>query len=815
MYALDVRRGLQFDAFVVRRQIVDVGDEAVKPAERGRLERARVLVKEGQVLAAVFAVGGAADREQPGFGKEFLDQAVDRHSLRRAAEGRELRKEARARLKVGVLFAVLDQRVVEGFVGVRRLAPDPDEQVGREALVERREQKPDERNVAPGVVHRVEQAERQPDLGRVEEIDLGLDRDRDPALRQGGAESERGFFGAQKDRDVVGRDRFAVRAVPLGRQADDLVGDPGALGVLGGRFAVLGHGVFEHPDDRQDRRGAARFGGFGKAKAVALDVADRSAGRAEEFVENGVREIDDRLVAAEVLGEKERGGGTVARFVQRRKRRFQPGEDARLRPAEEINALLDVSDEEAVALAGDRLEDRVLERIDVLVLVDEDLVVTRRDLARRRRFDELPRFGIARKKDPERRPLDVCKRRDVAPPLLGADQLVEATDQPGEQPRRFEVFLGFGFPVGGGEAEKRNELEDTRKQTVFILAPGQEPFQRSFEVRGRPLREGLRKTAFDRRNALFFRPEAQNDRAGVVVGGRGVGKGAGGGEELIKRRTDDRLRLEGFAVKVGKEVFDGIHRLRKAFGDPGDQRFPEHGLFGGEVANVLDISGANVEFIDALRAALHLLPNLQNDRRKVVLAAGLDDGRNEVAELLRRPDPGLFSREQAVDERVEHEAEQMRFLVRVADAVTRRDARAVGELGDDPAAETVDRADVGVGEQQKLVVETAVGGVLPDRLVQRPCQFVFEVACRRDGEGDDHHARNVARVGRVGQHPDHAFGQRGRFARPRRRREKERFVPRRDGAVLRFGPLNAALLRGGRGFHLVHGDLLSRFQISN
>ena len=124
MDALDVRGGLEPEFLPVRRQVVDVGDEAVEPAERGRLEGARVLIEEKQVFASVLAVGGAADGEQSGFGKEFLDQAIDRHPLRRPTERGELREEAGAGRKIGVAVAVLDQRVVEGLVVNRRLAPD-------------------------------------------------------------------------------------------------------------------------------------------------------------------------------------------------------------------------------------------------------------------------------------------------------------------------------------------------------------------------------------------------------------------------------------------------------------------------------------------------------------------------------------------------------------------------------------------------------------------------------------------------------------------------------------------------------------------
>ena len=348
----------------------------------------------------------------------------------------------------------------------------------------------------------------------------------------------------------------------------------------------------------------------------------------------------------------------------------------------------------------------MLDRVDVLIFVNEDRVVTGGEL-----FGgggPLPRFGVDQKI--EGGALEVGKRRAVEPLLFDFDEFVEPADGFGDQFREREMGLGFGFPVVGRREKVRaesafREIPERGQPTLY----GGDQFRISFFIEAR--------SGPERRQRKVPRPCEKISRG--VVGHVGRGERAAdreGGRERGLQRFPRDVRL---ACKVGQEVFEKRDHFPVTGGDPREQRFSVFGLFGGQIARLFDHADVIVELPFALREVVHRARDLEKDILDFLLVLRFDDLRREFRERFAARDGALLAVVQAVDQRLEHGAAQ-RPLVGVAEhAAVRADPRQVGKLRRDPAAETVDRADVCVREQKKLFGEPGVGGVFPDLLDQR------------------------------------------------------------------------------------------------
>ena len=110
-------------------------------------------------------------------------------------------------------------------------------------------------------------------------------------------------------------------------------------------------------------------------------------------------------------------------------------------------------------------------------------------------------------------------------------------------------------------------------------------------------------------------------------------------------------------------------------------------------------------------------------------------------------------------------------------------------LPNEPVAEGMDGTDLGISQQKALPAQGGVFRLLLHLFVQPLGNPLPHFLGRRIGKGHDEQPVDIQGVFPVGDERKHPFGQHGRFAAARRRRDQQIAAPCGNGFFLGKGPL--------------------------
>ena len=379
---------------------IDILNEAVQASCVLRFVGLRLVRQRAQIREPLRTCrDGGGKRGVTAVRQQLPQKIAQRHVLRHAPPVFQLCGEIPAlffQRPIGSLFLILCKDAVVGFADLAPvLRPDPDRsQIGRIETEDRRAQHAQQRNVLAAVVDDAQQVQEHLDLHDVEIALRALQEHGQTGFCQFLIEHfADAFHGAQQDNHVAVAKRpvrlFLIVPYRLsvvsaddsdgvqrlefgGLQVQDLLIDAVFLRSIfrfSGRVSLIRNGRIDQIQLRRIGQRPLVGAAFHQSFVVRVFHAGRFA--YHQRAEQAVDQTDDFLLAAEVavqvddLAVRDHPGPERAVLLQ---------EQLRLRQAEFVDALLDVADPEHVVRAGDPADERLLDHIAVLILVDEDMI---------------------------------------------------------------------------------------------------------------------------------------------------------------------------------------------------------------------------------------------------------------------------------------------------------------------------------------------------------------------------------------------------------------------------------------------------------